>query len=46
MVDSRGMPQGIGSAEVDGGPSLQTIAPPRPPRPSVEAIRHGRPRAP
>jgi hypothetical protein len=35
------MPQGVGSAEADGGPPLEGFAPPRPPRPSAKAIRHG-----
>jgi hypothetical protein len=36
------VPQGVGSAEADGGPSLQGFLPPRPPRPSTMAIRYGR----
>jgi hypothetical protein len=37
------MPQGEGSVEADGGPSLQGFPPPRPPRPSPMAVRRGRP---
>jgi hypothetical protein len=36
------MPQGIGGAEADGGPSLEGFAPPRPPRPSATAAADGR----
>jgi hypothetical protein len=37
------VPQGVGSAEVDGGPSLQGFPPPRPLRPSATATADGRP---
>jgi hypothetical protein len=36
------MPQGVGSSEADGGPSLQGFAPPPPPRPSATAAADGR----
>jgi hypothetical protein len=36
------VPQGVGSAEADGGPSLQGFAPPPPPRPSAMAAADGR----
>jgi hypothetical protein len=39
---SRGVLQGVGSAEADGGPSLEGFARPRSPRPSAPAVRHGR----
>jgi hypothetical protein len=36
------MPQEVGSAEADGGPSLQGFALPHPPRPSATASADGR----
>jgi hypothetical protein len=35
------VPQGVGGAEADGGPSIEGFAPPHPPRPSAMAVVDG-----